>query len=123
MADLMTLAGMEAGNIRQEIEELEHVIAAAPDGHLKCCKRGPYRYYYIIKTEDGKRRSEYIPVKQIRIAEAMAMRDYCIRKRNILAQDLDRLEQVMDGCYGTAGIAAAKAMNPTKPSIRPPILL
>lgn len=112
MADLLTLAGREAGNIRKEIEELEHVIAAAPDGHLKCCKRGPYRYYYRIKTEDGRRQSEYIPIEHLRIAEAIAMRDYCMLKRNILAQDLDRLEQVMDGCYGTAGIAAGKAMNP-----------
>ena len=114
MADLMTFAGREAGRIRKEIEELEHVIESAPDGYLKCCKRGPYRYYYIVKTEDGRRRSEYIPVEQIRIAETMAMRDYCIRKRGILAHYLECLERLADGRFGSADITAAKAMNPDR---------
>lgn len=112
MAELVDLAIKEAGRIRNEMEELENDILSAPGGHLKCCKRGPFRYYYIIKTQDGKRRSEYIPLNQMRIAKELAMRDFRILKRSILARDLERLAQVMDGCFGFSDIMAAKAMNP-----------
>ena len=112
MEDLIALARKEAERIRKELGDLENIIENAPEGRLKCNKWGDRKTYYIIRTEGGKRRAEYIPVKQLRIAETMAMRDYCIRKRGILAQYLERLTRLTDGCFGAADISAAKAMNP-----------
>ena len=112
MQDIKPLAEIEADRIRKKLKDLERSFPNAPEGHLKCSVMGAQRRYYIVKTENGVRRYRYIPVKQKKLAEAMAMRDFLIRKRRILEQDLACLEVVGRGSFGSEDITAARSMNP-----------
>lgn len=112
MADLMTLAEKEAERIRKELKDLERVCADVPEGRLKCSTRNTRKIYFIVKTENGKRHVRYIPVKQIGVAESLAMRDYCIKKKRMLERNLACLEALRDNYSRHPDITAAGNMNP-----------
>ena len=113
MTDLKAFAETEAKRIKLELEELQTVIDRSPPGHLKCSTRGDGRKcYYVVSTENGKRRARYIDLKHRELAEQLAMRDFCIRKRRILAGNLRCLEAVLKGYSGYKEKDFEMMMNP-----------
>ena len=112
MADIKALAEKESLKIKSELEKCEKIISASLYGHLKCNKNAERRSYYIVCSECGRRKAKYIRTGDMEIAEGLAMRDHCIRKRRILKENYRLLEDLINGYDPFPDITAASQANP-----------
>lgn len=112
MADIKALAAKELIRLNAELEQCEKIISVSPAGHLKCSRRADRRSYYVVSSQSGRRKARYIRTGDIELAEGLAMRDHCLRKRNILNDDLDLLKKFLNGYDPFPDATASKQGNP-----------
>ena len=80
-------AEAELQRITAEIKRLDHRLAGAPAGVLRCAKNGRYyKCFRVIVSPDGKKTTEYIKRRDKKLAQQLALKTMLTRRRLMLGK-------------------------------------
>lgn len=83
-------------NIEHELERIESYIGKLPEGELFCAKNGKH-YKWVIKKDNV---NEYLPKKNMELAQRLAMKKYFSMRRQDLLAELKACRAYLRGLEG-----------------------
>lgn len=105
--------------LTKQINEITAFLSCAPDGKLRCMKKGAdYQFYWI--TEKGNTNGKYIPKKDHRLASLLAQKTYDQTILKFARAELAKIESLIrflqahdyKGVYERASEARKKLISP-----------
>lgn len=97
MKEIIRILKQEQAFITEKIRDAERRISNAPEGSLRCEKKGQsFQYYYYNGKKESKRSGVYLKKKELPLASSLANKEYSQKTLPILQSILKNIQSLLN---------------------------